>query len=1146
MGWIETNQPVSGWVKPAGPDLGRKGQGMKIGKTILGQRLLPAVVVAAACVVSPGWVSPASAEPAVVHQDRATSAGRDHISLTAARLRVDTLTDPIGVGDASPGLSWGLSARGRSSSAFQTAYEIRVASTPARLDHPDLWDSGKVLSSDTSNITYGGAALHSRQGVAWDVRVWDANGHATAWSPYGTWEMGLLSQSDWSARWIDDPGYTYATNGVPNPLPIFAKAFDLGRRVVKARLFITGLGQYAARLNGQPVSSAVLEPGQTSYWAEVDYRTYDITRLLRPGTNVLGIETGSGAYQQADSTSVGRYMFQPGNNTVLGAPKVIAQLEVTYADGTRQTIGTDPSWLAELGPTTFSSWWGGEDYDARRIPANWTSSARSLTGPGWHHAALADLTSSTIPRDTTPLVANPRPPVTVVRQAHPTSIAQVTPPADNTTLVAAVPPGATNVKVAGVTNLYPGDTITLGTGAGLESRKVTAVGTAASPATALAAPAAAGDINVKVVSTGQPCNPGGACTGTTSLIVGQTMLIDAGGSQEAVTVTAVGTAGAAGSGVSFTPALTAAHASGAPVMSSGTGITFAPALSLPHAEGTAVASVPGPTYVLDFGANLAGLPKITAAGPAGTTVTMIPAEQVNPDGTVNVQSTGSSPASQILYRYTFSGGHAETWHAQFTYNGFRYLEVRGLPAKPTPNTITLLVTHAANQQTASLDTSSPLLNTIYRITKRALENNMQSVLTDCPDREKGPYTGDNVQDIETDLTLFDMQAFEGQLVANMRTSQRPNPLSSDQPGLIANIAPEYHVVPPILFGMDFLDEPNWGGAVVIIPEELYQVYGDTKTMAANYDAMVRWLDYEASNKAAHGGNIPGLGDWAAAQSTTPQAIIDYGYYRAVAAMAKIAQVLGKTSDVAKYSALAASLAAEYNAKYLHTDSAGDAWYANNTEASNAVALDAGLVPAQYHQAVVNSLVAAVQAYGDRIGTGSVALGPLFRALHAAGRDDLIYQMVTNPEAPSYAYLVDHGATTLEENLSGTGGSKDHQFLGDVAAWFVHDLVGISQAPDSTAYRKLLIRPAIVGGLTHAAGTYMTPEGRAAVRWDVRRNGQVVLRVTIPANTAAEVWVPASSNRVTAPAGARLDRLASWDGRQYAVYQVAPGNYRFSS
>jgi Bacterial alpha-L-rhamnosidase 6 hairpin glycosidase domain/Alpha-L-rhamnosidase N-terminal domain/Bacterial alpha-L-rhamnosidase concanavalin-like domain/Bacterial alpha-L-rhamnosidase C-terminal domain len=1061
-----------------------------------------------------GSSSQASAEPA---------------ALAATALQVDTLTSPIGLGDTSPALSWKLL------SGRQTAYEIRVASTRAGLGHPDLWDSGKVESSDTNNIVYRGAPLRSREDAVWEVRVWDGDGRASAWSAPGTWEMGLLRSSDWSAKWITDPGYSYATDGVPNPLPIFAKAFNLRQRITKARLYITGLGQYAARLNGLPVSDAVLEPGQTSYWAEVDYRTYDVTRLLRNGSNVLGIETGSGVYQQADSTSVGRYMFQPGNNTVFGTPKVIAQLEVTYADGATQTIASNSSWLTELGPTTFSSWWGGEDYDARRIPADWTASARNLTGPGWGHASLAVLTSSTIPRATTPLVANPRPPVTVTAVAHPVSVTRVTPAADDTTLVAATRPGATNLKVASVTSLYPGDSITVGG----ESRKVTEVGTAAGPATTLTAAAAAGATQIAVASTGTACNPDAACTGTTSFIIGQPLLIGSGAAQQTVTVTAVGTAS-----VSFTPALPAAQTAGTPVQDAGTGVTLSPALRDAHPDGTAAISVPGPTYVLDFGANLAGLPQVTGSAPAGTTVTMIPAEQVNSDGTINITSTSATPTDQILYRYTFAGRGTETWHAQFTYNGFQYLEVRGLAQPPGRDTITLDVTHAANKQTASFSSSSTMLNTIYQITLRSLENNMQSVLTDCPDREKGPYTGDNVQDIGTDLTLFDMQAYEGQLVANIRTSQRPTPLSSASPGLIANIEPEYHIVPPLLYGMDFLDDPNWAKAVVVIPWELYQVYGDTQVMSENYAAMVKWLDYEAANKTSHGGDIPGLGDWEAAQSTTPQAIIDYGYYESVATMAKIAKVLGKTSDTARYSALAKSLAAEYNADYLHTDSSGDAWYANNTEASNAVALDAGLVPAKYHQAVVNSLVAAVQAYGDRIGTGSVALGPLFDALHAAGRDDLVYQMVTNPEGPSYAYIVDQGATTLWENLNGSGGSMDHQFLGDVGAWLVQDLAGIAQAPGSVAYRELEIRPALVGDLTRASGSYTTPEGRAAVSWTRGPDGQVTLDVTIPANTTAKIWVPGI--HVTAPAAAVFSRTGSLGGTPYAVYTAGPGTYQFTA
>lgn len=310
---------------------------MAIGVRRPGWRRLPVLAVLALSSVALGMPQAAVAQARLLADGHPAGSA----ALTPQALRVDAVTGPIGLGDASPSLSWSLTAGGRSGSqaARQTAYEIRAASSLTRLSHPDLWDSGKVASSDTSDIAYGGAQLSSREGAAWDVRVWDADGRASAWSAPGQWEMGLLSQSDWSAKWI------------------------------------------IARLNGQPVTNAVLEPGQTSYWAEVDYRTYDVTSLLRSGANVLGIETGSGVYQQADSTSMGRYMFQPRNNVVLGAPKVIAQLEVTYADGARQTIATGPSWLTALGPTTFSSWWG---RGLRRAP-----DPVELGGPGLHRAEMA-------------------------------------------------------------------------------------------------------------------------------------------------------------------------------------------------------------------------------------------------------------------------------------------------------------------------------------------------------------------------------------------------------------------------------------------------------------------------------------------------------------------------------------------------------------------------------------------------------------------------------------------------------------------------------------------------------------------------------------------------------------------------------------
>ena len=139
-------------------------------------------------------------------------------------------------------------------------------------------------------------------------------------------------------------------------------------------------------------------------------------------------------------------------------------------------------------------------------------------------------------------------------------------------------------------------------------------------------------------------------------------------------------------------------------------------------------------------------------------------------------------------------------------------------------------------------------------------------------------------------------------------------------------------------------------------------------------------------------------------------------------------------------------------------------------------------------------------FGYRIGTGSVGIGPLFRTLHAAGRDDVIYQIVTNPASPGYAYLVNSGHTTLSENLSG-GGSQDHHLLGEVDSWLVHGLAGIQQDSDSIGYKHILIKPAVVGDLADVKGSYATPAGDVTSHWKRTPDG-VNLEVTVPDNVMA--------------------------------------------
>ncbi|MDH2416221.1 alpha-L-rhamnosidase [Nocardioides sp. CER19] len=803
--------------------------------------------------------------------------------------------------------------------------------------------TGRVVSGEHDNIAFTGLDLESRQTVAWQVRIWDDQGRISAWSRPATWEMGLIGNDAWTARWIENPHYDYTQpDGTETPLPVFGTSFHVDKPVARARLYITGLGMYAATVNGKPAGEAVLEPGQTTYADEVGYRTYDVTSSLERGANVVGVETGSGTYQRVKTP--GHYFFGGGleKYTVYGEPKVIAQLEITYADGRRQVVASDGSWKTALGPTTYSSWWSGEEYDARRAATDPSSAAR-LAGHDWTNAAPAPLSGTTTPRTDTPLVANPRPPVTVAERVRPKAISKV-----------------------------------------------------------------------------------------------------------------------------------------------------------------------GDSWVLDFGANRSGWPDVSLEVPAGTTVTMTPAEQLNPDGTINTASTGASATKgAIAYKYTAAGHRRETWHPQFTYSGFRYLRVDGLAQRPSRDTVTMLVVHAANPRASSFSSSSHVLNDIHAMTVRSTESNMMSVLTDCPDREKGPYTGDNLHNIDALLTQFDMSAYEPQLVRNMATAQRK--AGDESPGLIANIAPEFHRVAPVKLNypqgvIEFLDEVNWGGAIIRIPWKLYTTYGDTRTMSRYYDNMVKWLDYEAANRAENNGDIPGLGDWSASDNTTPMQLAIYaGYYTAADEMSKIAGVLGKQADQAKYRALADELAQTFNARFRHTDVTG-VYYGSDSEASNAMALDAGLVADADREAVTARLVAAVRRSGNHITTGSVALGPLFRALQTAGRDDVVYDMVTNKTAPGYGYLVATGHTTLSEDFSG-GGSQNHHFLGQVDSWFVSGLAGIQQAAGSIGYRKLVIKPAFVGDLTDARGTYETPQGRVASSWHKSRSGHITLRVDVPSGTTASVELP---------------------------------------
>lgn len=284
-----------------------------------------------------------------------------------SQLRVENLTNPLGVGTPQPRLSWQLTSPTRNTR--QTAYEIRVNPADGAGAKGAVWQSGRVASDSSVHVAYKGQPLMSGRRYEWQVRVWDQTGKPSAWSAPGTFLMGLRSPADWSAQWIGpNPADTAG-----QPSPLLRKAFTARKAIRSATAFITAHGLYEAQINGQRVGDAYLTPGWTSYNKRLQYQTYDVTNLLRPGQNAVGVMLGSGWYR-------GNLAWSGAKNHYGTDLALLFQLLITYADGSTETIGSDASWTSATGAVRHSEIYHGEQIDARLDKPGWATAGYDAAG----------------------------------------------------------------------------------------------------------------------------------------------------------------------------------------------------------------------------------------------------------------------------------------------------------------------------------------------------------------------------------------------------------------------------------------------------------------------------------------------------------------------------------------------------------------------------------------------------------------------------------------------------------------------------------------------------------------------------------------------------------------------------------------------
>jgi alpha-L-rhamnosidase len=288
-------------------------------------------------------------------------------SVTIVKLKVEYKANPIGIDTVKPRLSWQLKSDRRN--VLQSAYQIQVASTQSDLAaaHKLIWDSNRVTSEDSVNRVYEGPVLKSGQRLYWRVRVWDEQGVSSPWSDPAFWETGLLTPSDWQAKWIE-PNLKTSSDAAP----MLRGVFKVTGPVRQARAYVTSHGLYEFHLNGQRVGDELFTPGWTSYNKRLQYQTYDVTSLLRKGENVAGSILGNGWYRGYIGFSGQRQFY--GDRLAL-----LAQIQIEYQDGRREIVGTDASWKATAGPIQMSEIYNGETYDARLELSGWDNSNFDVT-----------------------------------------------------------------------------------------------------------------------------------------------------------------------------------------------------------------------------------------------------------------------------------------------------------------------------------------------------------------------------------------------------------------------------------------------------------------------------------------------------------------------------------------------------------------------------------------------------------------------------------------------------------------------------------------------------------------------------------------------------------------------------------------------
>ncbi|MDR0511053.1 MAG: family 78 glycoside hydrolase catalytic domain [Rikenellaceae bacterium] len=1030
-------------------------------------------------------------------------------SVGVSGLRCEYLRDPLGIDVPHPRLSWELVSTDKGKK--QTAYRIMVATDSLALtqERADAWDTRKVVGNSASQIAYNGKPLLANTLYFWRVCSWDEKGAQSAWSPVARFFVGPLSSGDWKAQWIGEVEYPVHADDIYYP---FSGFFCLPASEADARRTLTiDLGE------AQRFDAVRLWPA---------FRRENIFPLR------FSVEVSSSPDFAASRTIVDE---TAGDVAVHPAEFYFKQLDAPVA---ARYVRLNVARMAALDRNSYG--YGLAEFEVLRDRENIalnrpvTASETRFYASGWQDRQPADpqlVADGHVRVNNKYFVYDTKiPPSPLLRKEI--TIAKKVRRAFFSASALGIYEACLNGEKIGRQVFAPEFT---SYDKHLQYQTYDVGGQLRQGVNVLGATLADG-----WYAGPHHLTPGRGNFGYARRFLGQLLVFYEDGSSEVFATDGswkMQQQGPVTEAFFFTGEIYDARNEWKGWGRAGfddSGWSAPAAYPLGTVAGKLCAQMNEPVevirelppvsvrksgrdrYIFDMGQNMVGWCRLTLPYNPKQPVRMRYGEMLYEDGTLYTDNLRDARPVDV-YR---PGDEATIdYEPRFTYHGFRYVEVEGLAREPQTDWIKGKVVASASPETGTFECSDRDVNRLWENIRWTQWGNLVSIPTDCPQRdERLGWMADAQIFSQTAIFNLDMAAFYTKWARDMRDSQWDE-------------GPFTDMSPYVGIWKAFSNSPGWSDAGVIIPWQLYRNYGDVTILAAQYEAMKRYVNFIDRTNPDHiwRNNKGGFGDWLNGDSVdaedypnrgngVPEYLFSTAYFAfSTDVLTKTATLLGKRDDARHYGDLNAAIRKAFVENFVKPDGRIE----GDNQAGYAMTLQMGLIPENLRAKAAARMAEIVEAYGFRMSTGIHTTIWLMKQLCEYGYSDVAYRLLLSRRFPSWMYSLDQGATTIWERWDGyvagrgfqdpVGNSFNHVAFGAVGEWMYSYILGIRPDDSSPGFRHFFVKPQPGGGLEWAKGSYRSIAGTIEAAW-TRKDGLFTLEVTVPANTEATVVMPDGKGR----------------------------------